>query len=390
MTFDTDAINNIKFTQGFRGYDTAEVDEFLDDMIREIEKLNNTIKNLKEDVAKEKRKCQLNQQEIDRLTEMNESLSVAAESVMNTPVEPPKPRQEELQPVIVKKPSSMEDIKGTPEYEEMKQILTDTLLSAQQHAEKLVKDAQSRANKLVEDGERKAKDRVIELNVEIDESQNKLKTIKEIVSDVKQRYKRDFQNQIAALDSIKVFDEVVEEDKIEEIISEEKIVQPEPKEQVIAKHELPPVDDLVSNEEPVEEPIIEEKVEEQENTPEVKEAEVNTFDFAAVKKSFASEEPVKQAEPEPEVKSEPEAVQAQPNTTQFDGSANVEDENQQYIELALSAYNDNKHHNTDYPNPPSNIKIDEDDEEGGIYQPENRSVLSSVIEEILNNKRNED
>ena len=60
MTFDTDTINNIKFNQVFRGYDTAEVDEFLDDMISQsIEKLNNTIKNLKEDVAKEKRKNQL-------------------------------------------------------------------------------------------------------------------------------------------------------------------------------------------------------------------------------------------------------------------------------------------------------------------------------------------
>ena len=384
MTFDTDAINNIKFTQGFRGYDTAEVDEFLDDMIREIEKLNNTIKSLKEEVAKEKRKNQLNQQEIDRLTQMNEALSTEKASV---PIAAPKPVEEEPKPIKIKKPTSMEDIKGTPEYEEMKQILTDTLLSAQQHAEKLVKDAQERAGKLIEEGERKAQDRVVALNVEIVENQEKLNAITAMVLDAKQRFKRKFQDQIAALDSIVVSDEKEKEDEPQKYYVEEKIKAPEPEPVPVVKSPVEP--EGFSFEE-----VINEKVEtkqEEKKSYISGDPEVNTFDFAAVKKSFAkdtSEAPKENIEtPKP---ISPKITPSQPNSVSFENTDDEEDDNQQYIELALSAYNDNKHHNSDYPNAPSNIKINEDDDNGGIYQPENRSVLSSVIEEILNNKRNDD
>ncbi len=63
-------------------------------------------------------------------------------------------------------------------------------------------------------------------------------------------------------------------------------------------------------------------------------------------------------------------------------------DNQQYIELALSKYNDNKVHNKKYPNTNAdNIVINNDDDDTGIFQPEDRSILSSVIEDILNNKK---
>lgn len=410
MTFDTDAINNIKFTQGFRGYDTAEVDEFLDDMIREIEKLNNNIKNLKDEVSKEKRKNQLNLQEIDRLTELNEKLSTT-QNESHLAVEEPKPVVEKVEeapkpveePVIAQKATSIEDIKGTPEYEEMKQILTDTLLSAQQHAEKLVKDAQDRSVKLIEEGERKANDRIVALNVEIQENQDKLGTITAMVMDAKQRFKRNFQDQITALESIIVGDEETKEElandfEPEEVIKEE-VKSVEVKEEMPA-HEMPSLDDLIA--EKVEEVKQEEMKQEaaQEQSAHAKPAEpavqpaaqdtpaqgdgVSTFDFASLKKSLAESQDIV---PEPPKK---EFEDKQPEIPDFDTKSNEEDENQQYIELALSTYNDNKHHNTDYPNQVNKIKINEDDDEGGIYQPENRSVLSSVIEEILNNKKNED
>jgi len=415
MTYDTDAINNIKFTQGFRGYDTAEVDEFLDDMIREIEKLNNNIKILKEDVAKEKRKNQLNQQEIQRLTEMNESLSMAAKAAV--PVEEqPKPVEKMIEampvaeePAIAKKPTSMEDIKGTPEYEEMKQILTDTLLSAQQHAEKLVKDAQIRSAKMMEDGERKANDRIVALNVEINENQDKLSAITSMVIDAKQRYKRSFQDQIAALESIVVDNDEPVEEKTPVFKEEEVKAADEHDDEYIPSPEMPSLDDLITEkveeatqeeikqeeaiqavQEEIAPPVAEEPapapvVEEEEKSEEPVDAGVNTFDFAALKKSLAETTDVVPEPPKKEV-----AEEKLPEIPSFDTKSNEEDENQQYIELALSTYNDNKHHNTDYPDQVNDIKISEDDDNGGIYQPENRSVLSSVIEEILNNKKNED
>lgn len=401
MTFDTDAINNIKFTQGFRGYDTAEVDEFLDDMIREIEKLNNNIKNLKDEVSKEKRKNQLSQQEIERLTEMNETLSAAASAAPPVEDKPEKSVEEKVEtkpieeePAVAKKPASMEDIKGTPEYEEMKQILTDTLLSAQQHAEKLVKDAQDRSLRMIEDGERKANDRIVALNVEIKENQNKLNAITAMVKDAKQRFKRNFLDQIAALESIDVGEE--------EVAEEETIMVPEAKQEPVApgievesipSPEMPSLDDMIT--EKVEE-VKQEEIKKEEVAPEIKEepavnftseqktepkpsdSSISTFDFASLKKSLSETSDVV-AEP----------AKKQPEMPTFDTKSNEEDENQQYIELALSTYNDNKHHNTDYPNQVNNIKINDDDDDGGIYQPENRSVLSSVIEEILNNKKND-
>ncbi len=402
MTFDTDTINNIKFTQGFRGYDTAEVDEFLDDMIREIEKLNNTIKNLKEEVAKEKRKNQLNQQEIDRLTEINEELSANA-PVGRTEAEeqkPEPPKQEEPQPVKIKKPTSLEDIKGTPEYEDMKQILTDTLLSAQQHAEKLVKDANTRAVRLVEEGERRAQDRVVALNVEIVENQRKLNALKGMVSEAKQRFKRDFQNQISALDSIDVGEkaEVTESmhtsDIKVKIADSPEVEKPEAKQEVIIepenvtinteKQKMPTLDEMADEKQKQEEKKIEEHTNESEEKP-----EVSTFDFSAIKKSLSTRTDTNPV-PEEKLTAKEETSVQQSAPTEFSSEEKVEEENKQYIEVALSAYNDNKHHNTDYPNTQKNIKINEEDEEGGIYQPENRSVLSSVIEEILNNRRNDD
>ncbi len=384
MTFDTDAINNIKFTQGFRGYDTAEVDEFLDDMIREIEKLNGTIKNLKDELSKEKRKNQLSQQEIDRLTQMNESLSAAASGapVEKEPEEKPAPAvEEEPKPLKIKKPASMEDIKGTPEYEEMKQILTDTLLSAQQHAEKLVKDAKERANKTIEEGERMAQDRVVALKAEIREHESKLDAVTSMVQEAKQRFKKNFQDQIVALDNIVTGKKDKNlADEIGALSSEDNSFTVEPEEDLISKPELPSLDDIIS--ERVEEKKIEAKKE-----AETEEREVSAFDFASIKKSMSRENEVPAAE---EKKTEEPAIRNQQESVSASKASAEEEENKQYIEIALSAYNDNKHHNTEYPNASSDIKINEDDDEGGIYQPENRSVLSSVIEEILNNKRNDD
>lgn len=408
MTFDTDAINNIKFTQGFRGYDTAEVDEFLDDMIREIEKLNNNIKGLKEEVAKEKRKSQLNLQEIDRLTQMNENLSTQPTTSQvdvsaPAPVEEPKPETEH-QPMRAKKPTSMEDIKGTPEYEDMKQILTDTLLSAQQHAEKMVKDAQVRSSQMVEEGERKAKDRVVSLNVEINENKEKLNAITSMVAEARQRFKKNFQDQIVALESMDIGEKLPVDKVVKEYTPAE-----QPQEQEILKPEMLSLDDIITEKTEekkadapkAEEPKIEEvKAQElEEKTPKAssdEQPEVNAFDFTKIKKSMAKEEPlteeasgVSTSEP-PMPESTPIGESpSQPKINIYDDAPNEEEENQQYIELALSAYNDNKHHNSDYPDAPKNIKINEDDDEGGIYQPENRSVLSSVIEDILNNNNDE-
>ena len=379
MTFDTDAINNIKFTQGFRGYDTAEVDEFLDDMIREIEKLNNTIKNLKDELSKEKRKNQLNQQEIDRLTQMNESLSVSSETVAEKIIEEPVIK-EEKEPVKLGKITSMEDIKGTREYEEMKQILTDTLFSAQQHAEKLVKDAKERANKLIEEGEREASEKMGVLKAEIRKNEDKLLTVTSMVKEAKKRFKKSFQDQIIAIDNI---DTGEKDNNAEEEIGElplKEQITPDAEEEQLFKTELPSLDDIITEK-------IEEKKEEIKREAEPQEREVSKFDFAAIKKSMSKDDKTEETSTvEPETKKEekidsPDAAGKMPDE---------EEENKQYIEIALSAYNDNKHHNTDYPNSTSDIKINEDDENGGIYQPENRSVLSSVIEEILNNKRNED
>ncbi|MEX1377635.1 MAG: DivIVA domain-containing protein [Eubacteriales bacterium] len=405
MTFDTDTINNIKFNQVFRGYDTAEVDEFLDDMIRSIEKLNNTIKNLKEDVAKEKRKNQLNQQEIDRLNEINESLSATAAAAVQEPakiVEVQAPRIEPEVKAEAKKPMSIDDIKGTPEYEEMKQMLTDTLLNAQHHAEKLVKDAQERANTVIEESERKAQDRIVSLNAEINENQNRLEAIKNMVRDAKQRFIKNFKDQITALDSIDVADAAeVDLSEMAENIAPEPQIKFETSEEVIFSAELPPLDDFVDDYETQEEepaPVAEDEKEEPVPVEEkAKPSElpgINTFDFAAVKKSLQKETTPLEAELEiketvaPFEEMPPETPIAPPEKAET--SSNEEDENQQYIELALSAYNDNKHHNSDYPNTSAgNLKINEDDDDGGIYQPENRSVLSSVIEEILNNKKND-
>jgi len=387
MTFDTDAINNIKFTQGFRGYDTAEVDEFLDDMIREIEKLNNTIKSLKDELAKEKRKNQLSQQEIDRLTEINEKLAAGA-AAEPAPVVEEKPAPvvevkpavvEEPVPIKIKKPASMEDIKGTPEYEEMKQILTDTLLSAQQHAEKLVKDAQERANKMIEEGERKAQDRVVALKAEISEKQGKLSTLVFMVEEAKKKFKKNFEDQIASILTIDTSEFKQEEVNINiPDYFEAETIEEEPEEATIAMADLPPLDDMIPDVEEKEEPVL--KVEEPAAKPK-EDNEVNPFDFSAIKRSL-SQTTEKEAEPAPVAAPEEKPAPEIP--------AETEDDNQQYIEVALSAYNDNKHHNADYPNTSNNIKINDDDEEGGIYQPENRSVLSSVIEEILNNKRKDD
>ena len=401
MTFDTDTINNIKFNQVFRGYDTAEVDEFLDDMIRSIEKLNNTIKNLKEDVAKEKRKNQLNQQEIDRLTEINESLSAGAANVAAEPVKAPEVQVPKSEPQVQsesKRPMSIEDIKGTPEYEEMKQMLTDTLLNAQHHAEKLVKDAQERANVVIQDSERKAQDRIVSLNAEISENQKRLDAVMNMVREAKQRFTKNFRDQIAALESIDVAE--AKDIDLSDVVADEPQVKFEAADEIPFAAELPPLDDFVDQEEynePEPEPEAQEELEEPEEQeepavaePEKKEVPgINTFDFAAVKKSLLKEDKPPVYKPL-DAEDNPPAQKAQEEPEQESTSANEEDENQQYIELALSAYNDNKHHNADYPNTSAgDLKINEDDDEGGIYQPENRSVLSSVIEEILNNKKND-
>lgn len=373
MTYDTDTINNIKFTQGFRGYDTAEVDEFLDDMIREIEKLNNTIKGLKEEVAKEKRTNLLSQQEVQRLSELNESLrtsggeSVAAPT--NAPVAMPEPIP---QPLKIRKPSSIEDLKGSPEYEEMKQVLTNTLLSAQQHADKLVKDAEIQANKLIEDGERRAKDRIVSLTVEISESQKRLDVLNEIVIKAKRKYKQEFKNQIDAIDSINIegasndsYDQGFNKPSATEVIRE-------PKREHFSSPNLPSLEDR--------------------NT----ELKVNSFgepESNAIKVDSSVNELKEESADDDTQAPARQGYQTgtqHPSAAYSDGTEEAEDDNQQYIELALSAYNDNKHHNSDYPESHSDLKINEDDDQDGIYQPENRSVLSSVIEDILNNKNREE
>ena len=166
-------------------------------------------------------------------------------------------------------------------------------------------------------------------------------------------------------------------EKVEEAKQEEAKQEEVKHEEILQNEIVPPI---VEEPKPEPEPV----VEEEKTTEEPNDAGINKFDFAALKKSLA--EPTEVVVAPPKKEDEPK----QPETPRVDTKSNEEDENKQYIELALSTYNDNKHHNTDYPNQVNNIKISEDDDEGGIYQPENRSVLSSVIEDILNNKKGED
>ena len=263
---------------------------------------------------------------------------------------------------------------------------------------------------VIEESERKAQDRIVSLNAEISENQARLEAIKNMVRDAKQRFIKNFKDQIAALDSIDVADaSEVDLSEIAENVAPEPQIKSEPVDEVIFSAELPPLDDFVEDSDAEENepapaaeeakegqaPVVEEAKEEPESVEEdAKPSDlpgVNTFDFAAVKKSLKKETSPLEAEleiKETNVPKPQETPSAPPEKAET--SSNEEDENQQYIELALSAYNDNKHHNSDYPNTSAgNLKINEDDDDGGIYQPENRSVLSSVIEEILNNKKND-
>ncbi|CCJ33388.1 MULTISPECIES: DivIVA domain-containing protein [Caloramator] len=128
MTITPNDIANKEFKKVFRGYDADEVDEFLDQIVEEYEKIYKENLNLKE-----------------KISTLNEKIEHYA-NIEST-----------LQNTLVLAQSAAEQAK-----ENSKKEAEMILNNAKEKSEELIKDAQNRANQIISE----AQQRVLEINKE--------------------------------------------------------------------------------------------------------------------------------------------------------------------------------------------------------------------------------
>lgn len=128
MTITPNDIANKEFKKVFRGYDADEVDEFLDQIVEEYEKIYKENLNLKE-----------------KISTLNEKIEHYA-NIEST-----------LQNTLVLAQSAAEQAK-----ENSKKEAEMILNNAKEKSEELIKDAQNKANQIISE----AQQRVLEINKE--------------------------------------------------------------------------------------------------------------------------------------------------------------------------------------------------------------------------------
>ncbi len=158
MGFDSKIIEEKRFTQTLRGYNTDEVDEFLDELVIEFDKLS---------------------MEVQSLSEQLESY-----------------RQKE---------SSMTSMEKT---------LRDTLTTAQKAAEDVITTAHKKADSIIADGEIQARKSFENITYQIERGKSELEKVHSRIKSAKSTYRAAFEAQIKLLDDINFEggDDVVSED----------------------------------------------------------------------------------------------------------------------------------------------------------------------------------
>lgn len=194
MGFDTSIIEEVRFSQSFKGYDTDEVDEFLDELVIEIEKLN---------------------QQIDILTDkVHDYETREAQEPAPAPVVQPEPQPvvEPPKPVEIPQPTPpVQPAVSSEKLKDMEKILADTLVNAQVAAERVVHEARQKAQDIIDQSESQALKNVNNLKSETQRAKTELATVHTQLRQFKDRYKQDLMSQIQSLDNIVIGDDYNDE-----------------------------------------------------------------------------------------------------------------------------------------------------------------------------------
>lgn len=182
MGYDTTIIEEIRFTnRTFGGYDTDEVDEFLDELVVEIENLNQQI----EDLAMQLTAAQSTQ------TAVAEEKKIVEEVKAPTEI-----------PALVPQPQSVENI--NQEIIKMKEILSDTLVTAQKTADQVISAARVEADNLIIESHEKSKSALRTVSLQLEQAEDELNSIHDLAYTAKEKYIKDFSLQLRTLEAIKI------------------------------------------------------------------------------------------------------------------------------------------------------------------------------------------
>mgnify|MGYP001475739042 CR=1 FL=1 len=144
--YDVRNVEEKRFSQAFRGYDTDEVDDFLDELVDVISKSNEELASLRKQV---------------------EELKGREDNISN-----------------------------------MEKTLRDTLMTAHKAADELIKNAKKNAEEIIANGEATARKSYESLTDKIENAKAELKSINQQIEAAKKQFRDFYKKQIAMLDGM--------------------------------------------------------------------------------------------------------------------------------------------------------------------------------------------
>lgn len=176
-------IEQLTFSPSKHGYDTEEVDNFLEQLTLEVDDMIKKIADLKGRLNTSESQLQSSQAQVASLQQQVSELEIEVASRPVTPVAPEAPRP-------------------TTEYLATERQISQVLIVAQQSADKLVADAHDNADRIRNEADQKAREVIRQALAEKQSELDEIERLKQSREDFRTEYKRLLQHFIDDADSV--------------------------------------------------------------------------------------------------------------------------------------------------------------------------------------------
>ena len=176
-------IEQLTFSPSKHGYDTEEVDNFLEQLTLEVDDMIKKIADLKGRLNASESQLQSSQAQVASLQQQVSELENEVASRPVTPVAPEAPRP-------------------TTEYLATERQISQVLIVAQQSADKLVADAHDNADRIRNEADQKAREVIRQALAEKQSELDEIERLKQSREDFRTEYKRLLQHFIDDADSV--------------------------------------------------------------------------------------------------------------------------------------------------------------------------------------------
>ena len=175
-------IEQLTFSPSKHGYDTEEVDNFLEQLTVEVDSMLKKIADLKGRLNTAESQMQTSQAQVASLQQQVSELELEVSSRPATPAEP------------VAAP--------TPEYSASERQISQVLIVAQQSADRLVADAQDNADRIRNEADQKAREIIRQALAEKQSEEDEIDRLRQSREDFRTEYKRLLQHFMDDADSV--------------------------------------------------------------------------------------------------------------------------------------------------------------------------------------------